>query len=159
MSEVQGARRLQRLLRSLPDDVSGPVKVAIRESAEVVQADWAKRAAPLSQRMAHAALSKAAIGKSNNGFGARVGFRTKAMRELAWFAHLIEFGTRPHSLSKGATLRRRRSGLKPGAMHPGTPARPTLGPALRANRRWILKRIRKAVRQALWRGGGGGGDG
>lgn len=44
-----------------------------------------------------------------------------------FYAHMVEFGTRPHSVVKGSSLRSSRAQT---AQHPGTKARPFMRPAL-----------------------------
>ena len=54
------------------------------------------------------------------------------------YAHLIEFGTLPHTVG----------GQFAGAQHPGTPPRPFFFPAYRVARQQHKKRVGKAVRSA-----------
>lgn len=52
------------------------------------------------------------------------------------YAHLVEFGTRPHALGRGSDRVRRsgRNGPQRGRMHPGAVAKPFIGPALASSR-------------------------
>ena len=59
-----------------------------------------------------------------------------------------EFGTRPHSLAKGASAKRGKKG-RAGAMHPGAKARPFFWPTVRAWKPQIRRRIRADVKAAL----------
>lgn len=55
----------------------------------------------------------------------------------AYYAHLVEGGTKPHRLSKGAKVARRgkaASGQDAGALHPGAKPQPFLGPAFDATK-------------------------
>ena len=83
----------------------------------------------------------------------------KHWRDPVKYAHLVEFGTRPHSLAKGDRIARK-DGKRSGSVrqtqgarhHPGTSAQPFLRPALDANRRnckGIMKRVlRDHIRKA-----------
>lgn len=73
----------------------------------------------------------------------------------AFYARFVEFGTRPHSLARNASLDRGKR-QEQGGSHPGTPARPFFYPTwkkMRAKfRRDIHNRVRAAIREA-WRNG------
>lgn len=66
----------------------------------------------------------------------------------AFYARFVEFGTRPHSLARNASVKR---GLRQdqGARHPGTAAQPFFFPAYRAQRRRIRARITREIRKAI----------
>lgn len=64
-----------------------------------------------------------------------------------YYAHLVEKGTRPHSLGKGSRLRGKKA-RQSGAMHPGARPRPFLGPAWRAGR----AKVESTFRNELWAG-------
>lgn len=73
----------------------------------------------------------------------------------AFYARFVEFGTRPHSLARNASVDRgKRQGQ--GGSHPGTPARPFFYPSWKkmrtAYRQDIRRRVRAAIR-AAWRNG------
>ena len=73
----------------------------------------------------------------------------------AFYARFVEFGTRPHSLARNASVDRgKRQGQ--GGSHPGTPARPFFYPSWKklraAYRKDISNRVRAAIRKA-WRNG------
>jgi HK97 gp10 family phage protein len=82
--------------------------------------------------------------KGRTGALAIAGPRTAYERDVrgrkvkpAQYAHLVEFGTRPHANAKGAKLVRKGKGGadvgQGGKKHPGAKARPFVGPASDAN--------------------------
>jgi hypothetical protein len=101
-----------------------------------------------------ARLAKAIVGiiGARRGFKKQVGTVTRGPRkgqpiyqDPANIHHLVEFGTRPHSLASGDTLDRTVKGvLKKGRqtsgarMHPGAKAKPHMRPAWDSNRGPVL---------------------
>jgi HK97 gp10 family phage protein len=73
----------------------------------------------------------------------------------AFYARWVEFGTKPHSLAKGAILKRGKKQTT-GIQHPGTAATPFFFPAYRALRKRINQRIRRAINKAAKRVAQGG---
>ena len=67
--------------------------------------------------------------------------RSMAMR----IAHLVEFGTAPHSLARGSS-RRKGIGQDRPPFHPGTPAEPFMRPAFEAKKDDVLI----AARRGFW---------
>lgn len=78
----------------------------------------------------------------------------KMLANPANYAHLVEFGTQAHSLGGGSQIR---DGLQfPGAIHPGTVARPFLRPAFDEKEMQILSIYRRelaagVIREAMKR--------
>lgn len=71
-------------------------------------------------------------------------------------AHLIELGTAPHSLAKGAS---RRKGIMQDVppFHPGTPQVPFVRPAFESTKDQVVSTLGRAIwariTSGLWRGG------
>ncbi len=66
-------------------------------------------------------------------------------------ARWVEFGTAPHSVSKGGGTKSGQAALAAGTgtPHPGAAAHPYFYPAYRAKKRSIIKRIRREIRAEL----------
>ena len=63
-------------------------------------------------------------------------------------SHLVEFGTRPHSLDKGARRKKMVVNDQPVSgkiMHPGTKAKPFMQPAYYTEREHYISNVKKAV--------------
>lgn len=141
-SKVKGAAKLQRVLRKLPDEVTGDVKDAVAESAFALFAD-AFQAMPkpgAGHPYADGTLMKRFQVKfTKGGLAARVGSWGKGR---AAHIHLVEFGAAPHKIPMpdGTVIE-----------HPGAPAQPFLLPAYQKNRDAAIGRVRVAVNTALAR--------
>lgn len=111
----------------------------------------------VAKGMTHSRRVRAAMGfsvsvKGLNQYQAEVG----PSRKTAWFAHFLEFGTRPHQIARGARapqsvvtksgrIRRRRGHVIAGSrIHPGARARPFLLPAAEATEDQIVDIVGKA---------------
>jgi HK97 gp10 family phage protein len=86
------------------------------------------------------------------------GTRDLVMADPVKYAHLVEFGTQPHRISQGSVLARTfKSGRKQkavdngGAMHPGTPPRPFMRPALESNAKYVVGKLSKEIGAGLER--------
>jgi HK97 gp10 family phage protein len=66
----------------------------------------------------------------------------------AYYAHLVEFGTQPHHIGKGSSIRQSR---RSGRMHPGARPKPFLRPAWdeqgAAAQALIRQRVKEAIRE------------
>lgn len=69
----------------------------------------------------------------------------------AFYASFVEFGTSPHSVSKGggSKLGKLKAGLGFGKMHPGATAQPFFYPAYRMSKRGIKSRISRSASKAI----------
>jgi HK97 gp10 family phage protein len=80
-------------------------------------------------------------------FGEKRVIKTTEIRWPAKYAHLVEFGTQPHALGKGSTIRK---GEQKGPwMHPGAKEKPFLRPALEKNRVHVVNTYREEIRKAI----------
>ena len=155
---LSGVSQLRRKLRRMPEDVREVVQKAIADGAELVKFEQLKRV-PVDEGDLAASIE---IKLSGDKLAAEVGpgARTmKAKRAAGWRSHFVEFGTRPHSTKPQARLLKggQKEGAGKGGMHPGTPARPFIRPALKENMGEITKMIDAAVDQALKKASDGGG--
>lgn len=136
-------RRMRLLLQRAPEEITKPLKAVFLESAQAVQFDAIRLCA--SNELKALLVSPRAIGVKSNGFKVEFGFRTKQMRTRGWFAHFLEFGTKPHSLARG----KKDSGAA--GWHPGMAAQPFMQPAADMNRRENRKRVQQAMNIAVKR--------
>ncbi|WP_020475256.1 HK97-gp10 family putative phage morphogenesis protein [Zavarzinella formosa] len=86
--------------------------------------------------------------KVKTGRGTRMEWRNPV-----FYAHLVEQGTRPHTLGGGSELTRlkakKRKRVQHGTMHPGTKPQPFLRPALERNRSAIPEIIARYLNEAI----------
>lgn len=66
----------------------------------------------------------------------RPGRRKPTKAVPAFYAHLVESGTKPHAVGKGSKVggKNHKAGAQSGGKHPGTAAQPFLAPALASSR-------------------------
>lgn len=149
MSKVQGREKLLRKLRLLPPKARELIGNALREGGAVVAADAKRRVPKVSGQLLRSIKVVSGNYTPDNanvrGFGGpsqgdpELTVRVVAGNKIAWYARLVEFGTRPHILK----------GRFEGARHPGSKARPFFFPAYRANKRRVSFRVGKAIRQSV----------
>jgi hypothetical protein len=124
-------RKLSRLLRRAPEEITEPVKEVIAESAQELLIAAEGEINDDSGTTKRQMTAKA----SRSGLSAQVGFLTKTARKIAFYAAFVHFGT------KGA----------PAKNIPPMPANPFLfGPAERLRSKFV-KQIDRAVDGALQR--------
>lgn len=120
---------------------------AIKKGMKPVVSGAKSRAAKKSGALKKSIGSKSfASKKTKTGAVGVVGARAKVAQQIqaqgkekradaSYYAHLVEFGTRAHSLAKGSKLARKNKpeqrdiGQGVGAQHPGATAKPFLKPA------------------------------
>lgn len=158
-SRLKGRSALRvKLSIILPKEIKKGVQEAIGDSLDIVHSD-ALRNVPVDEGDLAAALGKQQRGDK---LGGQVGFWKKGNKRrwerAGWRSHFTEYGTRGY---KAGARRKNSSGGKVGTTRvkkniPARKARPFLGPAFTKNRRWIERRINRAVDKALKRAGSHG---
>lgn len=132
------ARKITRLLRTMPDAVREEIAPVLQDIAQTV---YSRAVAAIRQRsgMLASALSQRV---ARNTLSARVGVIGKVARRRAFYARFVELGTPSRQFQRGA-----RKGS------PRTPvrARPFLGPAWYGIRNLVTPRIAAAIGRALSR--------
>lgn len=165
---VQGLSRLASKLRQLPKSVRSEIRQALAEGADDMVATM-KNLAPMSPRGSHGwqpgMLKASIVATFGDGsvpayaaFQGRKGKRAvrsndpdlsvtiSAGNESVRYAHLVEFGTKPHP----------QGGMFKGTQHPGTPAQPFFFPGYRANKRKVKSRMSRAINRAAKKVAAGG---
>lgn len=134
---------------------------AVKDGAKVVQKS-AKGSAPRSSGALKQSLGiKGAKGRKGKTIAFAVVGPRKKVRKLvkrkgsrrtvvavpAYYAHLVEQGTRPHTLGKGSRAKARlgKKASRGGAQHPGTKPKPFLRPAYTGNKKAIASAITKKL--------------
>lgn len=129
-----GREKLRRRFNALPELAKRHVRDSMVTGADEIVA-MQKRLAPEEdgdlKDAIHWAWRKARIGLMSIGI--------RAGNAKVRYAHLVEFGTRPHKAG----------GRFAGAQHPGTSPRPFFWPAYRALKKRVLGRIKRGLRKAV----------
>lgn len=147
---IVGGRELDRLLQTLPVKMERNIlRGALRSGAVVIRDEIKQRAPVDSGALRDSIRITTRYRKGTVSASAKVGSRE------AWYAHLVEFGTRPHVI-----LPRRQGGaLQFGGVqtrlvdHPGTTGRPFVRPAGDVATPEALQAVTKYVRKRLTRAG------
>lgn len=146
MSKMERRQRLLEKMAALPNEVRSAIKQALAEGADEIT-DMQRRLAPVKTGALRNSIVQTWGGKgpsysslsAQGGAGdADLTVRITAGNSAVRYAHLVEFGTRPHTLG----------GMFAGAQHPGTVAQPFFYPAYRALRRRVKGRITRATKAA-----------
>lgn len=131
----EGRERLRKRFNRLPDLAKNYVRDAMAQGADEIVA-MQKRIVEKDDgdlaKAIHWEWRKAAT-------GAVMVLRIVGGNAKVWWGRFVEFGTKPH----------RTGGRFPGAMHPGTPARPFFYSSYRALKRRVMNRIRRGFRKAV----------
>ena len=78
--------------------------------------------------------------KTLTAYGSKL--RARTVSRPTYYAHLVEFGTQPHSVSRGGKRKRPLQGAR---LHPGAKARPFLRPAFEAQKTAAMETLRSVI--------------
>lgn len=124
--QVKGLDGVDRMLADLPLRVGRSVQVAALKKAAEPIAEAARRLAPKRTGVLAASI-RVAVKRGATAARATVQIGLEAPGR--WYGHLVEFGTKPHSLSPGDARSRRYVANPDGPWHPGTSPQPFMRPA------------------------------
>lgn len=126
MAELKGARELQALLDTLPAKIEANIlRGGLRAGAKVLMEEI-KNAAPVDD-----GDLLASIRISTSLRKGQVRVLVKVGDKRAWYAHFIEFGTKPHAMSEESDQKERR-------LHPGARPNPFIRTAFDAHQQTAL---------------------
>ena len=155
--EIRGGEELARALKSLPAKLEANVlRGALRAGARVIQEE-AKAQVPVDDgRLRDSIRISGGLKRGRASAQVIAGGNKKGQ---PWYAHLVEYGTKPHDIrpAKGKSLFF--AGLLRRLIrHPGARAKPFMRPAFDQKRDEAVSRIGQYVRDRLAkiRPGGGG---
>lgn len=157
---IKGLSSLQKKLKRMPQVARSEIRQALAEGADDMVATM-KNLAPVSANGSHGwkpgMLRASIVATFGDGsvpkyaaFRGRKGRRAiqsndpdlsvtiSAGNSDVRYAHLVEFGTRPHP----------NGGMFAGTQHPGTAAQPFFLPGYRANKKAVKARIARAINRA-----------
>lgn len=161
---VVGGRELDDLLKTLPANVEKNImRGALRAGAAVVLPEVKQRIPIDSGQLRASARITSRYKKGDVTASVKVG------NFVAWYAHLVEFGTRPHVIKVDDRDRavNRRTGrlvtistvnrhlrlgrvlVGPSVQHPGTSAHPFMRPAIDATFNQAVAAVTKRIRERL----------
>ncbi len=156
---------LSQLLKTLPMDGRRIIRQAVVDWAKKVR-DRAKLLAPVADKTIVRGRSKnkkygitppgtlrdkISIGVFNRGLSAKAGI-FGVRRDMAYYAHFVEFGTKPHFNQLGARRKDENKKLAQSSakQHPGSKERPFLRPAAQqmgqAGAQIVIEAIKKSLK-------------
>lgn len=147
---IVGGRQLDELLQTLPGKMQKNInRAALRAGAAVLLTEVQGRIPVSSGDL----LASARI--TSRAKGAEVTASVKVGNRIAWYAHLVEFGTRPHTITpKKAGGALQFGGITTKSVeHPGTRARPFMRPALDSVLPAMIDAVTARIRQRLTKQG------
>lgn len=122
---VQGGRELDELLKTLAPKLQRNVSRAALRAGAVVFRDEIRRTAPTDS----GALKKS-VRVTSRARGNNVSASAKVGNSVAWYAHLVEFGTRPHVIKAKPGKSMNVAGQpRKEVNHPGIVGKPFIRPA------------------------------
>ena len=135
--KIEGVSDVVAQIKRRGGNVTQALETILNAAAEPIQDAATANVRGISQRTADA-MTKETIVKR----GGRVEVHIGPVHKRAWYAHIIEFGARPHRIvpRRAKALRFINGALRRRANHPGSPARPFMRPAF-DNRQAEAKQI------------------
>jgi len=147
---IGGGRELDNLLQTLPAKMERNImRSALREGAKEVLDEVRQRIPVDSGQLAASARITTRYRKGTVTASVKVG------NFVAWYAHLVEFGTRPHVIQprrRGGALRINGAEVR-SADHPGTRPQPFMRPAADASLGRAIEAVTRRIRQRLTNAG------
>lgn len=168
--EIQGLAEVVATLKGLPAKLQRKIMRKALSKATKGTVAAARRLVPRETGLLKKSIGRKVVTYKESGvlvvvIGPRKGFRQDVTRrgrgkpsiaDPVNYAHLVEFGTKPHSLLKGASSRGRLKKATAdlvargiGKIHPGAKARPFLRPAFDQTKGQILQIFAEEVQKGL----------
>lgn len=120
---IGGGAELDALLQTLPAKMHKNInRTALRAGAKVYLDELQTRIPEASGELKKSARI------TTRAKGATVSASVKVGNAKAWYAHLVEFGTRPHEIKASTGAMRFGSTITRAVNHPGTQPRPFMRP-------------------------------
>lgn len=147
--KIKGGSELQKALSSLPARMErNLLRAGLRAGANVIRNEARQN---INSRTGELAKS---VRVSTRSRGGTVTASVKAGNAKAFYAHMVEFGTAPHMLYKGANNKSAVLNIA-GALvsakvkHPGAKAAPFLRPAFDAKQAEAVRAVGERIKQRL----------
>lgn len=148
-SRVSGRSKLRKALSRMPKEITASVREAVKDSTQAIYWDAQKRV-PRDEGDLGAAL---ALRIRGDKLGGAVGYWKKGnkrrWKQAGWRAHFTEFGTKGYKPGDKRYAKNSKTTAKIYKVIPARKAQPYLGPAFKVNRKFITRRMTKAVNHAL----------
>lgn len=142
---IQGGRALDDLLRTLAPKIHKNINRSALRSGAVVMLDEVKNRIPVDSGQLRASARV-----TTRAAGGMISASVKVGNFVAWYANLVEFGTRPHEIKAkpGQALRIGGAAVQR-VDHPGAQAQPFMRPAADAALTAAIDAYTDKLRQRL----------
>lgn len=146
---IVGGRQLDDLLKTLPMKLQRNVsRAALRAGAAVMLQEVRSRIPVASGDLQRSARI------TTRARGGNISASVKVGNAIAWYAHLVEFGTRQHRITAKPGSAMRFAGVTvQSVLHPGTRARPFMRPAAEAGFAPAIRAVGNKFRERLTNAG------
>jgi HK97 gp10 family phage protein len=124
--KIEGVSEVIAQIKRRGGNVQDGLEAIMNAAAEPIQDAATANARSISQRTADAMTKETVLKR-----GGRVEVHIGPEKSRAFYAHIIEFGARPHRIvpRRAKALRFINGLIRRSANHPGSPARPFMRPA------------------------------
>lgn len=150
-AHIKGLAELQRALDTLPAKVEANImRGAMRAGANVIK-DEAKMQAPRDSGLLASSIRTAvSLRRGTVTASVKAGGRGKKGQGTAWYARLVEIGTKAHIIAAppGSALNVSGTVVR-SVQHPGAKAHPFLRPAMDNKARAAVEAVREYIRRRL----------
>lgn len=146
---IVGGRQLDDLLKTLPAKVEKNIMRAALRAGASVMLEEVKQRIPADTGQLRASARITTRGKQGS-----VSASVKVGNFVAWYAHLVEFGTKRHIIKAKRDSAVRFGGITVEQVnHPGTTGHPFMRPAAEAKFGESIQAVEKKVRERLTKQG------
>jgi HK97 gp10 family phage protein len=146
---ISGGRELDQLLQTLPAKIERNImRAALRAGAATILPEVKQRIPVATGALRDSARITTKFKKGQVSASVKVG------NFVAWYAHLVEFGTQPHTITAapGSALNVNGTVTK-SVEHPGVTGRPFMRPAADAKFAEAIQAVERKVRERLTKQG------
>lgn len=137
LTEGKSVERLTRAMNKGGEEIADTARSLVPIDDGVLRASIGHEIVPVSR-----------VSKKTGDLNLAAAVHVYAGDDRAFYAKWVEFGTPPHSTSKGLTLKKE-SGRAAGKGHPGARARPFFFPAYRIVKKRVRNRIKRELRKLV----------
>lgn len=161
--KFEGRESLLRKLKAMPQAVRDPIRQALDQGSDEIL-KMQRRLVKMVSGDLHDSLQKTwgggrvrysqQWGRQEDAGDPDLTVRLSAGNSKVRYAHLVEFGTAPHSTVKGASKYRKKGMVHaatsdPKRQHPGSKPQPFFFPPYRARRRRVRSRVARATSRSV----------
>lgn len=152
--KMEGFGELEKALSALPERVERNVlRKALRAGGRKIIKRARQNIKDKTGTLSKSLGIKVKRTRKGSMVGIEVGARSgKKQKYDGFYAHMVEFGTRPHAIGRGDNVEsggKLTRGKQKGRQHPGMKARPFLRPAVDSTQSDVLNTIKEKMKDGI----------